>query len=674
VRRRYPVPPGLYRPPFSYRPRFWRFPRWRYPIPVVLPVRGGGWWYPFVGYGGYADYGDDRYDTTVYYSTACAEGGFECADSVQCCSASCYEGVCEEVTTGEEAPPTTSTEDQYYDPNSYLPPADLPYSPELFEGEQGVESPPAGFIPDEGEAVDVPGLEDVEGELQYYNGTYFYTVGNQTYFFAPGNATTGGQDPQPPPADDEQCDQVGAVDGEIVLCNNTYFFTEDGNTYYFLEDSSSPDGGVWVSEEDGSELPQVAETSSESRALQVEDTFLEATTAPPAAEGEEQQQQEGSPSAAVDIPNEGDQQLQDALSAAIAYLEGNGGWATIWQRFFAGNASEGLPSVAATSLAEGECSATLPDPRNATGTFARVLDEGVLWVGSDFDYPPFAYRLPNGTVWGFEVDLIGAIVKGLSIAYDTEIEVQFVHRPVVTHFFVDLVAPLYDDHYDVVTASIFRTPLRQQFAGFTCPYLAGDQTAIILGPQAANLTVPEGAPPADLSAFPGLSLTEEESRGVAALNTPSIRIGFIAGTTRAQMALMLFPNVRGGSTTERVCRWAGVCVCVCLCQATLVPVVGLSSMAHSLIDGDVDALLYSYDVVAFIKKLNLQKCPQCRIAAVFGDAAPMSFVTRKWPVPEWLTVPEDQLVDPDEATDELRQEERDQQEFQEGQEGQEGGN
>jgi len=399
----------------------------------------------------------------------------------------------------------------------------------------------------------------------------------------------------------------------VVLCNGTHFFTQDGTTYYFQEDSASPDGGVWISQEDGTELPQEAETSDESRALQVDEydgPFAEATS--PAPADDEQADDSLPPHAALEIPNEGDNQLADALSAAIAHLEGNGGWATIWRRFFSGNHTAGLPSVAVLSTAEGECSATLPDPRNATGTLARVLDEGLLWVGSDFDYPPFAYRLANGTVWGFEVDLIGAIVKALSDAYDTPIDVQFVHRPVETHFFVDLVAPLYDDHYDVVTASIIRTPLRQQFADFTCPYLAGDRTAVFFGPTAANLTaVSEDSP--SLSAFEGLGLTEAERRDVGALNTPAVKIGIIAGSTRAQTAISLFPN------------------------ATLVPLVGLSSMAHSLINGHVDALLYSWELVAWIKKLNLPRCPGCRIAAVFGDAAPKSFVTRKWPAPEWLS-------------------------------------
>jgi len=585
----------------AIRPRFLLGRRFRRALPIPLRVRGRGlglgvgfyfgfgWWYPYIPYYWWYDRYYDRYDTADYYGSQCQPDAYACTDDIHCCSGYCLQGYCEpfyrdnyQEDPAEPPSSSTGTVTNVDVDVSYVPPEETPFDPSYYYDAKSnrTELPPAGqaIDPDESELIEVD--EDPEGEVYFANGTYYYEVANVTYYWVP--------DPEEGVSeewDDGYWVKEGREDVKIPQVPES----SGGKLRELLLNRTGPSS---LSYGRNASQPYIHGTGS---VLGGEVVAASSSLAPYEAMGE--------------LPNGGDDQLTSALSATLLKLLDSGEWFDIWSKYFDGDPQIPMPLDAAIywrhggavgdgrMLQEGSdevCRETsLPPMEDAHGTLKRVLSSGELWVGSDFGYPPFAWRSANGSVWGFEVDVINALADYLSDFYDISVRPIFVYRPVHRDFFVDLIAPLYDDHYDVVSATVFPTPVRAEMVSFPCPYMAGDRSALIAGPNATKVL-------------------NSSSLELEALNTAKMKIGHTPGTSRDEIIEEHLPN------------------------ATIVDLFSLEAMLDALSTGRTHAILYSYDVMAFVNKLHPHICDQCTIVEVFPDAAPIAFVTRHYPTPRWL--------------------------------------
>ena len=108
---------------------------------------------------------------------------------------------------------------------------------------------------------------------------------------------------------------------------------------------------------------------------------------------------------------------------------------------------------------------TQTSPPTTTSTTELKL----LRVGTSPDFPPFEYVAKNGSIVGFDIDLIRLLAK--KIGYD-DIEI-------VTMDFDSLIPALKQGKFDVIAAGMTITPEREKEVSFTKPYWNANQAILV---------------------------------------------------------------------------------------------------------------------------------------------------------------------------------------------------
>ncbi len=106
----------------------------------------------------------------------------------------------------------------------------------------------------------------------------------------------------------------------------------------------------------------------------------------------------------------------------------------------------------------------------ATVTLGCVgTTQKVLVVGTSADFPPFEYKAPNGTIVGFDIDLIKMIAH--KIGYQ---------KVVIKNMdFDSLIPALKSGEIQVAIAGITITPAREKVVSFSIPYWNASQAAVV---------------------------------------------------------------------------------------------------------------------------------------------------------------------------------------------------
>ncbi len=100
---------------------------------------------------------------------------------------------------------------------------------------------------------------------------------------------------------------------------------------------------------------------------------------------------------------------------------------------------------------------------------AKILDSGVLRVGTTGDYPPFSFmNETSGQYTGIDIDLAKSLASSLGV------ELHFVRTS-----WPGLMRDLAADKYDIGMSGISRTLLRQRTAFFSEAYSSGGKTPIV---------------------------------------------------------------------------------------------------------------------------------------------------------------------------------------------------
>ncbi|HVP23659.1 MAG TPA: basic amino acid ABC transporter substrate-binding protein [Conexivisphaerales archaeon] len=100
-----------------------------------------------------------------------------------------------------------------------------------------------------------------------------------------------------------------------------------------------------------------------------------------------------------------------------------------------------------------------------------------LVVGTNVPFPPFEYQLSNGTVTGFDMDVIRALA--IQDGYNGITIKNFAS-------FDSLIPALQQGQVDVVAAGMTITPDRQAQVNFTNPYWQADQSILVLNSSNSN--------------------------------------------------------------------------------------------------------------------------------------------------------------------------------------------
>ena len=97
--------------------------------------------------------------------------------------------------------------------------------------------------------------------------------------------------------------------------------------------------------------------------------------------------------------------------------------------------------------------------------YQKIMQKGVMVVGTSADYAPFESKDQNGNYVGLDVDVINQIGKQMGVKVQIE-----------DMGFDVLITAVEQGKIDAVIASMSATPERAQQVDFTIPYFFGDQT------------------------------------------------------------------------------------------------------------------------------------------------------------------------------------------------------
>ena len=130
------------------------------------------------------------------------------------------------------------------------------------------------------------------------------------------------------------------------------------------------------------------------------------------------------------------------------------------------------PTPVPTPTPQPPTATPLPTPPPQDDSWQKVLDAGVLRVGTSADYPPFEYYNDQFKLDGFDIALITAIGEKLGVKVDLN-----------DFAFDGLPAAVAIGQVDVAIAALSVTPDRQAIADFSNVYYVGDD-AVLSRPEA----------------------------------------------------------------------------------------------------------------------------------------------------------------------------------------------
>jgi len=98
-------------------------------------------------------------------------------------------------------------------------------------------------------------------------------------------------------------------------------------------------------------------------------------------------------------------------------------------------------------------------------------------VGTSADYPPFENTTSNGTIVGFDIDLITRVLQDQGY----KVQVRDIE-------FDSLIPELQQGHIDVIAAAMTITPAREEQVSFSHPYYDANQSVLVKIGSGVNIT------------------------------------------------------------------------------------------------------------------------------------------------------------------------------------------
>lgn len=117
---------------------------------------------------------------------------------------------------------------------------------------------------------------------------------------------------------------------------------------------------------------------------------------------------------------------------------------------------------------------------------AWAQDDRKLVFATEGAYPPFNMTRPDGTLYGFELDMLAEIAARADFEYE-----------VISQAWDGMIQGLIDGKYDAVIDSVTITDARQEVVDFSLPYTSGGSTFVVMN--AAGLTLPGEGTAVDLN-------------------------------------------------------------------------------------------------------------------------------------------------------------------------------
>lgn len=117
---------------------------------------------------------------------------------------------------------------------------------------------------------------------------------------------------------------------------------------------------------------------------------------------------------------------------------------------------------------------------------AWAQDDRKLVFATEGGYPPFNMTRPDGTLYGFELDMLAEIAARADFEYE-----------VISQAWDGMIQGLIDGKYDAVIDSVTITDARQEVVDFSLPYTSGGSTFVVMN--AAGLTLPGEGTAVDLN-------------------------------------------------------------------------------------------------------------------------------------------------------------------------------
>jgi polar amino acid transport system substrate-binding protein len=109
----------------------------------------------------------------------------------------------------------------------------------------------------------------------------------------------------------------------------------------------------------------------------------------------------------------------------------------------------------------------LAEAEDQSPVISRIIDKGVLRVGTSGSQPPFSMTDTNGRLFGYEVDLAELLAKAL------DVELLLVRKP-----FPELLPALEAGEVDLVMSGMTMTPERNARVAFVGPYIVSGKSIL----------------------------------------------------------------------------------------------------------------------------------------------------------------------------------------------------
>jgi polar amino acid transport system substrate-binding protein len=199
--------------------------------------------------------------------------------------------------------------------------------------------------------------------------------------------------------------------------------------------------------------------------------------------------------------------------------------------------------------------AALVPAQAAESALSRIVERGVLVLGTSGNMPSMSFFDANGKITGFDIDLARIIASVMEV--ELEIRVQ----P-----FDQLVSALQKGEVDMVVSNMTITPKRNLKVAFVGPYMTSGKCVVTKDEALAK---------------------GEQSQD---LNSTATRLAVLAGSTSEDLARELLP------------------------QATLVPIEDYDEAARMVLEGEASGMLTDYPICLATLKAH----PDAGFVSVFS--------------------------------------------------------
>eukprot|EP00922_Rhytidocystis_sp_ex-Travisia-forbesii_P036125 GHVS01053606.1.p1 GENE.GHVS01053606.1~~GHVS01053606.1.p1 ORF type:complete len:489 (-),score=55.26 GHVS01053606.1:215-1681(-) len=297
----------------------------------------------------------------------------------------------------------------------------------------------------------------------------------------------------------------------------------------------------------------------------------------------------------IEYPNEGDNQLRQAINAAFGeFFQEEEVYESCWSSFLE---KKFIPPAFPPSTSSATCAAVAdpyPSRSEATGTFRRAFEEEAIYFGTFAEVPPFSYFVSpdKREYWGFDAEVVRQVIGFFNRRYGSDVKVKTSFIPAQLGLFNNAADALYNGQVDIFFGKFELNPDRCAIVGCGCPYY-----------NTGNLVLVGGIK--ELHGNPLDVRTEWNDAGVT--------IGVLEDDVHIAEIVRLFPNV------------------------TLRLFWSFWDLGEHLIQGNIHAALTHMSVARFMQTMYDIYCPECFMAKIFEPNDHMlGWAFRQFPAPPVL--------------------------------------